>query len=96
MRKKPLAESKDALDDRLVRVAGQVEGARRMRSEERDCVDILTQLAAIRAALDQVGIEILAHHMRDCASGDGCRKDKGIEEGERVQELETAINRLLK
>ena len=96
MRKKPLAESKDAVDDRLVRVAGQVEGVRRMRGEDRDCVDILTQLAAIRAALDQVGIEVLAHHMRDCASGEGCRKERGIEEGERTQELKTGMNRLLK
>lgn len=67
-----------------------------MRGEERDCVDILTQLTATRAALDQVGIEILAHQMRDCASGDGCRKDKGIEEGERIHELKTGMNRLLK
>ena len=72
--KKPSFSRDDPVDARLVRVAGQVEGVRRMRGEDRDCVDILTQLSAIRAALDQVGIEILTHHMRDCASGDGCRK----------------------
>ena len=94
--RKPPPPSSDPVDQRLIRVAGQVEGIRRMRSEDRDCVDILTQLSAIRAALDQVGVEVLAHHMRDCASGEGCRKEKGMEEGERIQELKTGMNRLLK
>ena len=95
MSKSPFG-SRDPIDGRLVRVAGQVEGVRRMTKENRDCVDVLTQLAAIRAALDQVGIEILAHHMRDCASGEGCRNEKGIEEAERSKELKTGMNRLLK
>ncbi|RYE81698.1 MAG: metal-sensitive transcriptional regulator [Myxococcales bacterium] len=66
-----------------------------MAREGRDCVEILTQIASIRAALDQVGIELLTHHMRDRAAGEGCKADAGIEAAERTEELRTALNRLL-
>jgi DNA-binding FrmR family transcriptional regulator len=51
---------------RLNRVAGQVNGIQKMLDEERYCVDILTQVSALRAALDQLGLLLLTHHVEDC------------------------------
>lgn len=66
----------DALLTRLRRIEGQVRGLQRMVEEDRYCVDILVQLAAVRAALDEVGLALLADHTRGCVadalrSGDG-------------------------
>jgi len=55
-----------ALKRRLARVEGQVRGIARMLDEERHCVDILTQLAAVHQALRQVARELLATHMESC------------------------------
>ena len=57
------------LKQRLNRIAGQVTGIQRMVEEERYCVDILTQIAAVRSALDQVGVELLTNHVESCVMG---------------------------
>jgi DNA-binding FrmR family transcriptional regulator len=54
---------------RLSRIAGQVAGLQKMVQEDRYCVDILTQLAAIRSALDAVGVELLTRHLEHCVAG---------------------------
>ena len=51
------------LRSRLNRIAGQVAGVQRMVEEDRYCVDILTQIAAVRSALDAVGVELLTGHI---------------------------------
>jgi len=51
---------------RLRRIEGQVRGVQRMIEEEADCADILNQIAAIRAAVHQVGIMIFENHAQDC------------------------------
>lgn len=51
---------------RLNRVEGQVRGVRRMVEEDRYCPEILTQIAAVRAALDRVGLILLENHTRGC------------------------------
>jgi DNA-binding FrmR family transcriptional regulator len=56
---------KDA-NARLKRVAGQVAGVERMLAEDRYCIDILLQIAAIQGALAEVGRVILANHVRTC------------------------------
>ena len=53
-------EDKDELLKRLRRIGGQVGGIERMITEERYCIDILTQMSAIQAALDKVALELLA------------------------------------
>ena len=53
---------------RLKRIAGQVEGIQRMLEDDRYCVDVLLQVAAARAALDQVGKRILANHVETCVA----------------------------
>ena len=62
-------ENREKVRNRLKRVAGQVAGLQKMVDEDRYCVDILTQLAAIRSALDAVGVELLTSHVEHCVSG---------------------------
>lgn len=51
---------------RLKRIAGQVAGIGRMLSDNRYCVDILLQLAAVQGALGELGKVLLANHVRTC------------------------------
>jgi CsoR family transcriptional regulator, copper-sensing transcriptional repressor len=62
-------ENRDKVRNRLKRIAGQVAGLQKMVEEDRYCVDILTQLAAVRSALDAVGVELLTDHVEHCVSG---------------------------
>ena len=67
-----------ALAKRLNRIEGQVRGVARMIDEDRYCVDILTQVAAVQSALDALARKLLEHHLHGCvaqavASGDGAR-----------------------
>jgi DNA-binding FrmR family transcriptional regulator len=57
---------KSALLKRLNRISGQVDGVARMISEDRYCIDILTQIAAIRSALDALGLKLLHDHAQGC------------------------------
>ena len=53
---------------RLGRIEGQVRGVARMVEQERYCIDVLTQIRAVRAALDKVEQEILHDHLRHCVA----------------------------
>lgn len=71
-----------ALLSRLKKIEGQVRGVERMVEDDRYCVDVLIQVAAIRAALSRVAFSLLESHARGCVTnalrgGDG---DKAIEE----------------
>jgi DNA-binding FrmR family transcriptional regulator len=62
-------ENKDRLLNRLNRVEGQVRGIARMVEEDRYCIDVLTQLQAVRAALSKVETEMLRDHLGHCVEG---------------------------
>jgi DNA-binding FrmR family transcriptional regulator len=67
---------KSALATRVNRIEGQIRGIGKMIEADRYCIDILTQLAAVRSALDALGLELLEHHLHGCVqhavrSGDG-------------------------
>ncbi len=67
---------KPALLKRLNRIEGQARGVAKMVEEDRYCVDILTQIAAIQSALDALAMQLLASHTNGCVrsaikSGDG-------------------------
>jgi DNA-binding FrmR family transcriptional regulator len=65
----PAAEApadKAALLRRMSRIEGQVRGIARMLEEERYCVDVLTQIAAVRSALDAAALQLLEHHAHGC------------------------------
>ncbi len=84
--------TKDALKRRLARVEGQVRGVSRMVDEERYCIDVLTQISAIQAALDKVALGLLDGHARHCMiEGHG----EGTPE-ELTDELMAAVGRLLR
>jgi CsoR family transcriptional regulator, copper-sensing transcriptional repressor len=60
---------KDKLTTRLRRVEGQVRGVEKMVAEDRYCIDVVTQIAAIQAALDKVALSLLDDHARHCVVG---------------------------
>jgi DNA-binding FrmR family transcriptional regulator len=61
--------TKDQLDTRLSRIEGQVRGVRGMVEDDRYCIDVLTQINAIQAALDKVALGLLDGHARHCLAG---------------------------
>ena len=93
-------ESRKAVDRRLARVEGQVRGLRRMVEQGEYCADILTQLAATRSALDQVGAELAASHVRTCIVGHGRdtehEKAKPMSQEELIDELRVTLSRLVR
>lgn len=85
-------EQKDALLTRLKKIEGQVQGLQRMLREDKYCVDVLIQIAAVRAALDRVGVILFENHTRGCLI-------KALEEGrqeEMVDELVDVLRKFLK
>lgn len=84
---------------RLARISGQVNGLQKMVDEERYCVDILTQVAALRAALDQFGVLMLSAHLENCVYGHGAEGHencKAMTPEERLAEIKVTLNRFLK
>jgi DNA-binding FrmR family transcriptional regulator len=66
--------SKEQLNKRLARIEGQVRGVSRMVAEDRYCIDVLTQISAIQAALDKVALGLLDGHTRHCLIGEGSKE----------------------
>ena len=62
-------ETKPKLINRLNRIEGQVRGITRMIEDDRYCIDLLTQLQAVRAALHRVETEVLKDHLDHCVMG---------------------------
>lgn len=83
---------KTNLATRLSRIEGQVRGIAKMVEEDRYCVDVLTQISAIQAALDKVALGLLDGHARHCLAGHG---GGPTNPDEQVDELMGAVGRLL-
>lgn len=85
------ADQRANLLARLKRIEGQVQGLQRMVENDRSCIDILTQVAAVQSAIKQVGIGLLESHTRTCVTN-------AIKHGEDhyVDELMTIMRRFLK
>jgi len=81
---------KQQLQTRLRRIEGQVRGVARMIDEDKYCVDVVTQVAAIQAALDKVSLGLLDGHIRGCvreeiqAGGGDARVDELLQVMDRV------------
>jgi DNA-binding FrmR family transcriptional regulator len=84
--------TKDQLITRLRRIEGQVRGIQRMVDDDRYCIDVVTQIAAVQAALDKVALGLLDDHARHCVAGG---KAAGTPE-ELSDELMGAVGRLLR
>ncbi len=79
---------------RLRRVEGQVRGLQRMVSEDQYCIDVLTQISAVRSALDSVALGLMEDHLTHCVlsaaeEGEDAQRDK-------ILEASAAVARLVK
>jgi DNA-binding FrmR family transcriptional regulator len=84
------AKDKDALVKRLHRIEGQVRGIERMVEDDRYCIDILTQIAAVNTALEAVALKILDEHVRHCVAGALTSGDK-TDAATKTEELLEAV-----
>ena len=87
--------NKDALIKRLHRIEGQVRGIERMVDEDRYCIDILTQIAAVRTALEQVGAKLLEDHVTHCVADAIASGDRSAAAA-KTDELLDAVQRFVK
>ncbi len=89
--KKVIQPQKKQLLNRLRKIEGQVRGLANMVEEDRYCVDIITQIAALRSALDAVALNILEDHARHCVAN-------AVRDGDdtAIDELLTVVKRLKK
>ena len=83
---------KDALLRRMRRIEGQARGIEKMIAEERYCIDILTQIAAIDTALEAVAFKILDDHVNHCVKGALASGDEAVA-AEKSKELLDAVHR---
>ena len=83
--------TKDQLRKRLKRIEGQVRGIEAMVEDDRYCIDVLTQISAVQAALDKVALGLLDDHAKHCVIGadPANRADK-------THELMAAVGRLMR
>lgn len=88
------SDSKQQHLARLARIEGQVRGISRMVEEDRYCIDILTQVAAVTKALQAVSLAILDDHMTHCVVHAARTSDQ--EAAEKLAEVSDAIQRLMK
>jgi CsoR family transcriptional regulator, copper-sensing transcriptional repressor len=89
--KRGYTASKEQLLARLSRVEGQVRGVARMVEDERYCIDVLTQISAIRAALDKVALSLVDDHARNCLD----EANRAGKRDEQLDELMGALGRML-
>ena len=89
------AKDKDTLVKRLHRIEGQVRGIERMVEDDRYCIDILTQIGAVKTALEQVGARLLEDHVTHCVAGALASGDERAA-NEKTAELLDAVQRFVK
>lgn len=94
------SEVRRKLRTRVNRIAGQVAGVQRMLDEDRYCVDVLHQIAAVRSALDSLGVELLTRHLESCVVGHGSGSEhecaKPLTKEQLLEEVQTALSQFLK
>ncbi len=83
----PAPTSREDLVVRLRRAEGQLRGVQRMLDDGAECRQLLTQLAAVKAAVDQVGLQLISERLRSCVAGD---------EGDCAEEFEQAMATFLR
>jgi len=86
------SDSKTSVGKRLGRIEGQVRGLSKMVEEDRYCIDIVTQISAVRAALRRVEEEVLKDHVAHCVEHAIASGDKS-DQREKIAELMAVIGR---
>jgi len=85
-------DTKASCRKRLSRIEGQVRGIARMVDEDRYCIDVVTQLSAVRAALRRVEAEILRDHVAHCVE-EAINKGDRDEQRHKISELLEVLDR---
>ena len=85
-------KDKDALIKRLHRIEGQVRGIERMVENDRYCIEILTQIAAVNTALESLAFRMLDQHVRHCVAGALASGDEA-DASAKAAELLNAVHR---
>ena len=85
-------QDKGALVNRLHRIEGQVRGIERMVEDDRYCIDILTQIAAVNTALEALALKLLDEHVRHCVAGALTSGDEA-DAATKTEELLEAVQR---
>ena len=85
------AETKQDALKRMSYIEGHLQGIRRMVEDEKYCVDILTQISAVRAAMNSVGMVILRRHIETCVSE--AIKSGGEERTHIIEELMSILSK---
>lgn len=91
--KRGYTASKGELLKRLARAEGQLRGVAGMVEDDRYCIDVLTQIGAVQAALDKIALGLLDGHVRVCMSEADAASGAS---GKRTDELMDAVGRLLR
>ena len=86
---------KDALIKRLHRIEGQVRGIERMVADDRYCIDILTQIGAVKTALESLAFEVLDDHVNHCVADAVTAGDERLA-AEKTGDLLAAVHRFAK
>ena len=87
-----LKSSKDSCLKRLSRIEGQVRGLSRMVDGDRYCIDVITQIAAVRAALRRVEHELLRDHVGHCVK-EAIRSGNAKDQERKIEELIEVLDR---
>jgi DNA-binding FrmR family transcriptional regulator len=88
------SDNKEAVHKRLRRIEGQVRGLQRMVDEDKYCIEILDQVAAVTKALQAVAIELLDDHLSHCVAE--ALTTGGKKADDKVAEASAAIARLVR
>ena len=86
------AADKDALVKRLHRIEGQVRGIEKMVEDNRYCIEILTQVAAVNTALESLAYKMLDDHVRHCVA-DALASNDAADAKEKTEELLAVVQR---
>ena len=85
-------DNKAAIQKRLNRIEGQVRGISKMVDADIYCIDVLTQVGAVKAAMDRVALELVRDHAKHCLTNDSLVTHSG---NDKADELVVAISRML-
>jgi DNA-binding FrmR family transcriptional regulator len=84
-------DNKNAVLKRLNRAEGQVRGITKMVEDDKYCIDVLTQISAVRSALDKIAVELVRDHANHCM----LHAESDDEKRAKADELATAIGRMI-
>jgi Uncharacterized protein conserved in bacteria len=94
------SEIRDKILSRIKRISGQTSGIQRMIEQDRYCVDILSQISAVRSALDALGVELLTSHLETCvlgqSKGSAHPKAQPLKPEALVEEVRQVLSRFLR